>query len=53
MHRYDVSIALDHEDAVFLDNGLLGLIDAVELAFLVIDIGVGRVDILLRDTLRS
>ena len=41
VHGDDVGIALDHEDAVFLDDGLLGLKDAVELALLMVDVGVG------------
>ena len=41
MHGDDVGITLHHVHAVFLDNSLLGLIDAIELAFLMIDLGVG------------
>ena len=52
MHGNDIGIALNHEDTVFLHNGLLGLIDAIELALLVVDIRVGRVDILLCHALR-
>ena len=38
VHGNNIGIAFNHVYAVFLDNGLLGLIDAVKLAFLVIDL---------------
>ena len=41
MHGNDIGIALYHIHAVFLDDGLLRLIDAIELALLMIDFGVG------------
>ena len=53
MHGDDIGVALDHEYAVFLHNGLLRLEDAVELALLVIDVAVGRVDVLLCHALGS
>ena len=53
VHGNDVGITLDHEHAVFLHDGLLGLIDAVELTLLVIDVGVRTVHILLGHTLRT
>ena len=53
MHGDDVGVALDHVDAVFLGDGALGLIESVELAVLVIDVGVGRVDVFLLDALRG
>ena len=53
VHGNHVGVALDHIDAIFLRNGLLGLIDAIKLVVLVIDITVGRVDILLIDAFRA
>ena len=53
VHGDDVGVALHHVHTVFLGNGFLGLIESIELAFLVIDIAVGRVDILLVDSFRT
>ena len=53
VHGDDVGIALHHIHAVFLDDSFLRLIDAIELAFLMIDFGVGRVDVFLLHALRS
>ena len=53
MHGYHVGIALDHIHAIFFDNGLLGLIDAIEFAFLMINFRIGRIDVFLLDALRS
>ena len=50
MHGNHVGIPLHHEHAVFLHDGLLSLVDAIEFALLVVDIRVGRVDILLCHT---
>ena len=46
VHGDDVRIALDQVAAVLLDDGLLGLIHAVEFVALVIDFRFGRVDVL-------
>ena len=51
VHGDDVRIAFDHIDAVFLDDGTLSLINAIELTILVIDLGIGRVHVLLLNTL--
>src|SRR3712207_7671145 len=47
MHGDDVGLAFYHEHAVFLCNGLLGLIDAVELMVFLVNVGLWRVYILL------
>ena len=53
VHGDDVGITLHHVHAVFLDNGFLSLVDTIELAFLMINLGVGRVDIFLLYSLRG
>ena len=53
VHGYHVGIALHHIHAVLLNDGSLSLIDAVELALLMVDFRVGRVDILLLHALGS
>ena len=47
VHGDDVGVALDHVDAILLDDGFLGLVDAVELALLMVYLGVGGVDVFL------
>ena len=47
MHGYHVGIALHHVDTILLGDGFLRLIEAVELALLVVDFRIGRVDVLL------
>ena len=53
IHRDDVGLPLYHIHAVLLGNGPLGLIDAIELIGLMIDLRVGRVDIFLIDAFRA
>ena len=53
MHGYDIGISLNHIDTVLTPYGLACLIDAEELMVLMVNIRVGRVDILLLDTLRG
>ena len=53
VHGDNVGVAFDHIDTVLLGDGLLGLIDAVELVVLMVDLAVGRVDILLLHSLRG
>ena len=38
VHRNHVGITFHHIDTVFLGNGLLGLIESVELTFLMVDL---------------
>ena len=47
MHGDDVGVALHHVHTVFLGYRLLSLIDAIQLAVLVVNLRVGRVDVLL------
>ena len=47
VHGDDVSIAFHHIHAVVFGNLLLGLIQTIQLLFLVVDVRVGRVDIFL------
>ena len=52
VHGDNIGIALYHIDTVLLGYGVLGLEDTVELTLLMVDIRIGRVDILLGYTLR-
>ncbi len=47
VHGDDVGVALHHVDAILLGYGFLSLEYAVQLVVLVVDDGVGRVDVLL------
>ena len=51
VHGDDVRVALHQVAAVLLDDGLLGLVDAVEFVALVVDFRLGRVDVLHLDAL--
>ena len=51
VHGDDVGLTLDEIDAVELGDSLLGLVDAVEQTGFVVNLGVGRVDILLLNAL--
>ena len=51
VHGDDIRVALHHIYAVFLCYSTLGLIDTIELAFLMEYIRIGRVDIFLLNTL--
>ena len=46
VHRNDVRVSLDQETAALLDDGVLSQIKAVKLVALVVDLGLGRVDVL-------
>ena len=50
VHGNNVGVAFDHIDAVFLGDGFLCLINAIQFAFLVVDFRIGRVDVLLLHT---
>ena len=50
-HAYNVGLTLNEDYAVGLPYGLLGLIESEELITLVVNLGVGRVDILLHNTM--
>ena len=47
VHGDDVGVSLHHVDAVLLGDGSLGLKDAVQFVVLVVDDGVGGVDVFL------
>ena len=51
VHGDNIGVALHHVHTVFLGYRLLSLIDAIQLAVFMVNIRVGRVDILLVDTL--
>ncbi len=53
MHGDDVRVAFHQVAAVLLDDGLLGLVHAVEFVALVVDFRFGRVDVLHLHTLGS
>ena len=53
MHGDDIGITFYHIHTVFLRNGLLGLEKPVEFMVLMIDIRIGRIDILLLHAFRT
>ena len=53
VHGNHIGVALHHIHAVLLGYRLLGLIDTVEVLFLVVDLTVGRVHVFLLHALRG
>lgn len=51
MHGDDIGLSLDDESHALTVDGLLGLIEAIQLMVLMEDVAVGRVDIFLLHTL--
>ena len=45
MHGDHVGVSLDEEALVLLHDGLLGKVDTIEFATLVVDFRLGRIDI--------
>ena len=53
MHRDNIGVSFHHKDTILLGYRLLGLIESIEFAFLMIDNAIRRVDIFLADALGS
>ena len=53
MHRDNIGISFHHKDTILLGYRLLGLIESIEFALLMIDNAIRRVDIFLADALGS
>ena len=53
VHGDHIGIAFHHIDTILFDDSLLGLIDAIEFSFFMIDFRIGRIDILLLNALRG
>ena len=53
MHRDNIGISFHHKDTILLGYRLLGLIESIEFALLMINNAIRRVDIFLADALGS
>ena len=53
VHRDNIGVSFHHKDTILLGYRLLGLIESIEFALLMIDNAIRRVDIFLADALGS